>query len=127
MTTCLLNGEIADRISVDDRGLMYGDGVFETIKFTAGLPRFWQGHMDRLEIGCERLAIPKPPQALLLREVQTMAAGMPECVVKIILTRGESTRGYEPSLSPVANRIVAAYPWPPSAQMDSETPFKDKA
>jgi 4-amino-4-deoxychorismate lyase len=118
MTTCLLNGELADGIGINDRGLHYGDGLFETIRIVAGQPRFWQGHMDRLATGCERLVLPVPPQALLLREVQTMAAGMPECVVKIILTRGYSERGYVAPETPDTSRIVIAYPWTPPEQPD---------
>jgi hypothetical protein len=43
---CLVNGEISAHISTADRGLHYGDGVFETIAVLGGMPRFWQLHMD---------------------------------------------------------------------------------
>ncbi len=119
MTSCLMNGELADSIGIDDRGLLYGDGIFETIRISAGKPRFWQGHMERLAMGCERLFLPKPPQALLLREVRTMVAGMPEGVAKIILTRGVAPRGYAPPEFPEATRIVAAYPLAAEGQMDT--------
>ena len=48
MLECLVDGEIADRVSVMDRGLLYGDGLFETMAVMGGTPRFWQGHVDRL-------------------------------------------------------------------------------
>ena len=75
MLECLVDGEIADRVSVMDRGLLYGDGVFETMAVTQGTPRFWQGHVDRLATGCERLGLPQTPQEVLLRELQTVSAG----------------------------------------------------
>ena len=75
MIECLVDGEVSGHISAGDRGLHYGDGLFETIAVIDGQPRFWQGHMDRLAAGCERLDLPVVPQAVLLREVQTVSAG----------------------------------------------------
>ena len=94
MIECLVDGVIRDQVSATDRGLQYGDGLFETIAVFDGQPRFWQGHMDRLAAGCERLGLPVVPQAILLREVQTVAAGRSRCVVKVILTRGTASIGF---------------------------------
>ena len=58
MLECLVEGEISDRISAADRGLQYGDGLFETMAVFQGTPRFWQGHMDRLALGCEHRSSP---------------------------------------------------------------------
>lgn len=112
MLECLVEGEIADRVSVMDRGLLYGDGLFETMAVVQGRPRFWQGHVDRLAAGCERLGLPMTPQEVLLREVQTVSAGQRRCVVKIIITRGASGRGYAPGTDARGNRIVCSWPWP---------------
>ena len=112
MLECLVNGEISDCISTADRGLQYGDGLFETIAVFTGQPRFWQAHVDRLQTGCEELGLPVTPQTVLLREVQTVSAGQRACVVKIILTRGRSGRGYAPAMAVDANRIVCSFPWP---------------
>jgi len=108
----LVNGEISAHVSSADRGLQYGDGVFETIAVLQGLPRFWQLHMDRLTIGCETLGLKHVPQNVLLREAQTVSAGSPFCVVKIIVTRGEAGRGYDPAMATGQSRIVSAYPLP---------------
>ena len=112
MLECLVDGEISDRISAADRGLQYGDGLFETIAVFAGQPRFWQGHMDRLSAGCVQLGLPVTPQAVLLRELNTVCAGQSKCVVKIILTRGVSGRGYESRIPAGSNRIVSSHAWP---------------
>lgn len=112
MLDCLVNGELSSHLHVSDRGLQYGDGVFETIAVFRGQPRFWQEHMDRLVTGCRALGLPESPQAILLREVQTVAAGRPACVVKIIVTRGEATRGYRPQADMPVNRVVAAHSYP---------------
>ncbi|MFT5372207.1 MAG: 4-amino-4-deoxychorismate lyase, partial [Lysobacterales bacterium] len=44
MIECLVNGEILKFVPASDRGLNYGDGVFETIAVIQGRPRLWQEH-----------------------------------------------------------------------------------
>lgn len=112
MIECLVNGVIRDQVSATDRGLHYGDGLFETIAVFDGQPRFWQGHMDRLAAGCERLDLPVVPQAILLREVQTVAAGRARCMVKILLTRGSASIGFRPRAIDECRRIVCSFAWP---------------
>ena len=115
----LVNGELSDVVPAGDRGLAYGDGVFETLRFTAGQPHLWQGHMDRLQRGCERLALPVPDQAQLLREARTVATGERDCVVKIILTRGSGGRGYAPPSTPQPNRVVSCHALPSGLEDDA--------
>jgi 4-amino-4-deoxychorismate lyase len=112
MLECLVEGEISERVSSLDRGLHYGDGLFETMAGFQGTPRFWQGHMDRLAVGCERLGLPLTPQAVLLREVQTVSAGRRRCVVKVIITRGTSGRGYSIAREVQPSRVVCSWAWP---------------
>ena len=115
----LVNGEISAHVSAGDRGLLYGDGVFETIAVLQGLPRFWQLHMDRLATGCNALGLEQLPQNVLLREVQTVSAGSPHCVVKILLTRGESERGYDPAGAGEPCRVVSAHAFPQDVEQDA--------
>jgi 4-amino-4-deoxychorismate lyase len=68
--------------------------------------------MDRLRDGCEQLGIPTPPQSVLLRELKTVSAGKQKCIVKIIVTRGNSGRGFAAENAASPNRIVSAWPWP---------------
>lgn len=116
MLDCMVDGEISSLVAASNRGLSYGDGVFETIAMIKGTPRFWQLHMDRLAIACEVLNIPLVPQQLLLREVQTVTSGRKLCVAKIILTRAESGRGYAAGKPAAPTRIVSAYAWPDQIQ-----------
>ena len=119
MLDCLVDGELSDCVAPDDRGLAYGDGLFETLVVDRGRPRFWQGHMDRLAEGCRRLGIEAPGQGVLLREVQTVAAGEGRCVVKILLTRGSAGRGYGPAEATRPRRVVSAHPWPLSPEQEA--------
>jgi 4-amino-4-deoxychorismate lyase len=116
MRACLVDGEISDRVSAADRGLQYGDGLFETIVVAGGQPRFWQGHIDRLKAGCEQLGFPVVPQEVLLRELKTVSAGQPDCLVRIILTRGLSEPGYPAPENVKLNRVVSAHALPKPAQ-----------
>ncbi len=112
MLDCMVNGELSQVVEASDRGLNYGDGLFETIAVEQGRPRYWADHMQRLASGCQRLALPMPHQAVLLREATTVSHGQSRCIVKICLTRGPGARGYRPSASTAVNRIVSAHAWP---------------
>ena len=112
MNECLVNGEISTLVGTANRGLNYGDGLFETLLVQSGRPHRWQAHMDRLGIGCERLGLSMPPQSILLREVQTVSAGLVDAVVKIIITRGGGDRTYMPPVGEDCVRIVSAHRFP---------------
>jgi len=114
MIECLVNGEISTFIPTTNRGLNYADGLFETLVVHNSRPRHWQAHMDRLGSGCERLGLSMPPQALLLREVQTVSAGLTNAIVKIVLTREGQGRGYTPPESCDCIRVVSAHIFPDS-------------
>ena len=112
MFNCLVNGEISTFIATTNRGLNYADGLFETMVVHNTRPRRWQAHMDRLGAGCERLGMEMPPQSVLLREVQTVSAGMTDAVVKIVLTRDGKGRGYTPPRGGASTRIVSVHDYP---------------
>jgi 4-amino-4-deoxychorismate lyase len=117
----LIDGIETDRLPIDDRGLQFGDGLFETIAVRDGSLCLWHRHFERLRRGAEHLGIPQPGQDLLLRECLRLINGESEGVVKIILTRGGGGRGYGAPESPRPSRILALHPWPnyPSAWGDT--------
>jgi 4-amino-4-deoxychorismate lyase len=99
-------------IAVEDRGLHYGDGVFESALLTRGRVRFLDQHLRRLALGCERLGIVPPDPAVLRSDVQRLSGSAERAVLKIIVTRGIGPRGYRPSSRSKATRVVALYPAP---------------
>jgi 4-amino-4-deoxychorismate lyase len=109
----LVDGLADDRVSALDRGLAYGDGLFETIRAVDGAVPLWDRHMARLSDGCRRLGLPAPDAGVLSRESARVIEGIPDAVVKIIATRGRGERGYAPPGSIRVTRIVAAFPSPP--------------
>ncbi len=108
----LINGSETDCLAVTDRGLQYGDGLFETLAVRDGAPCLWHAHFDRLTRGADRLGISCPPRDLLLHEVRQLAGGESTGVLKIVLTRGSGGRGYGPPESPRPIRILTLHPWP---------------
>jgi 4-amino-4-deoxychorismate lyase len=108
----LVNGVPAVEVSAFDRGLSYGDGLFETIRFVGGHAPLWSRHMQRLSLGCRRLGLPSSEPALLLAEAQAITAGLAHAVVRITVTRGLGERGYAPPPSPQSTRVVAAFDAP---------------
>ena len=104
----LVNGVEASAISVDDRGLQYGDGLFETMAATNGRVRNFTRHMERLAVGCHRLGIPMPDPAILDRECERALTGLGAGSVKIVVTRGPGPRSYRPPAEPAVTRIVVS-------------------
>jgi len=103
----LINGQPAEHISVLDRGFQYGDGLFETLRVSAGKPRRWAQHMARLAAGCQKLRITLPAPTLLLSEAMSLCAGETDAVLKIIVTRGTGKRGYAPPAQTVTTRVLS--------------------
>lgn len=109
--TSLVNGVATDTVSARDRGFQYGDGLFETIAVNCGTPLLWEQHMQRLLAGAVRLDMPPPETALLRAEADQLCRGGERGVLKIILTRGVSGRGYRPDASASATRVLSLSPW----------------
>jgi 4-amino-4-deoxychorismate lyase len=104
----LVNGVDAGAIAADDRGLQYGDGLFETMAARDGRIRAFPLHMSRLEAGCARLGIPMPPPELIEEECLQVLEDLGTGVVKLIVTRGSGPRGYRPPREPTVTRVVMA-------------------
>ena len=111
--SALINGVAGGELSSLDRGLHFGDGVFETIACLRGRARFLALHLERLAHGCRTLGFSPPPAELLRHEVLRLAAVPERSIVKLIVTRGPATvRGYAVSGREQATRLAIRYPWP---------------
>jgi 4-amino-4-deoxychorismate lyase len=108
----LVNGQACEKISSLDRGLLYGDGVFETIAIGDGVPLAWDLHLARLLRGCARLAITGLDTQALAAEAHELCRGGDRGIVKVMVTRGIGQRGYRPEAGVMPTRIVQWHPWP---------------
>lgn len=97
----LVNGVESGKIAADDRGLAYGDGLFETIAVRAGEPRLFAEHLARLREGSRRLQLPPPAKSTLAEQAQRLIVPpAADGTLKIIYTRGSGERGYAPPIEP---------------------------
>ncbi|WP_114241198.1 aminodeoxychorismate lyase [Dyella sp. C9] len=108
----LVDGVPTGTVSAFDRGLAYGDGLFETIRLVQGRAPLWSRHLRRLLEGAVRLRLPAPDPDLLWREAMMVSAGLEHAVVRLTVTRGLGERGYAPPLSATPTRVVAAFDAP---------------
>jgi 4-amino-4-deoxychorismate lyase len=108
-----VNGAALTEVSALDRGLHYGDGLFETIACTSGHARLLDLHLARLREGAQRLRIAVPDLKELAGEITTLGAPAPRAVIKLLLTRGSAlARGYAVTGAETASRVLLRYPWP---------------
>lgn len=103
-----INGIFCQHLSIMDRGLHYGDGLFETISCVNGKLQFWEEHVDRMRAGAKQLAINDLAIDNFSHDVQNLLDrhNVSSCVVKLILTRGAGERGYRSSSPQKVTRIV---------------------
>ncbi|HET6585710.1 MAG TPA: aminotransferase class IV, partial [Nannocystaceae bacterium] len=104
----LVNGVDAGGIAADDRGLQYGDGLFETMVAIGGRVRNFSLHMARLGEGCRRLRFPPLDLDQIETECREALGEQSSGVVKLVLTRGPGPRGYRPPDEPSVTRILTA-------------------
>jgi 4-amino-4-deoxychorismate lyase len=107
-----VDGERASALPLPDRGLDFGDGLFETLLLRDGVPQFQQLHLARLAAGLEVLAFPDCLDKA--RDCLQRAAGQlrdhPWAALRLTVTRGSAPRGYAPPASPTPRIIVTAAP-----------------
>ncbi len=109
---CLIDGVSGRRIPVTDRGLSYGDGLFETLLIHDGRPCQWRRHLDRLGLGCRRLGFPTSAESTLAGEVARLLRGIDRGVLKVLVTRGNGGRGYAPRSEARPRRILSLFAAP---------------
>ncbi|MBS4096513.1 MAG: aminodeoxychorismate lyase [Sulfuricella sp.] len=108
----LVNGQEEERISVRDRGLAYGDGIFRTLTAREGELQYWERQYAKLYEDCLRLDLPCPSELLLRQECEQVSYGQRKCVVKIVVTRGQGNRGYAFPKQNQPTRIVMRADFP---------------
>ncbi|WP_263262878.1 aminodeoxychorismate lyase [Pseudomonas sp. RIT-PI-S] len=106
-----VDGRRASAIGLGNRGLAYGDGLFETIRVRGARLSLLERHLARLALGCQRLGLPLD-EPLLRGELQAYADALGDGVIKLIVTRGDSPRGYAVDPTAPARRIMLGSPLP---------------
>lgn len=105
----------AARISVFDRGLLYGDGCFEVLRTWDGVARDLDAHLDRLYATARFYELQAVERPRLVEAVYKTigAAGPGEHRIRIVLTRGPGGLGQPLAALPPGRSIVIVEPLPP--------------
>jgi len=114
MLTVLVNGKFNSQVSALDRGLLYGQTVFETIAVVNARPRLLGEHLNRLAIGCEKLGISIDFNELefeinLILDSQTK---LKNSVLRVTVTMGEGGRGYQNPIETTNTRVLSLHDYP---------------
>lgn len=108
----LIDGLPASAIPADDRGFAYGDGVFRTLAMYNGRAQWWPQHYAKLVADCDALRITPPVESVLCQDLRSIALQLPDCALRISVTRGSGGRGYAVPEKAQSRRIVSANPLP---------------
>lgn len=111
-----INGVEADLVSVDNRGLAYGDGLFETIAVRSGRCQLLELHLRRLFLGCEKLFLnldrEKLQAELQAFTIQCNAVFPADSVIKLMVCRQPCGRGYGAQPATAVLRILSGFSLP---------------
>ncbi|MBT8495532.1 MAG: aminotransferase class IV [Deltaproteobacteria bacterium] len=111
-----IDGKIVDRqdamVSVFDRGFLFGDSVYETMRTQAGNPVDLQAHLDRLKRSADAISMPLPEPRILERAIdETLAAsGNDESSIRVVVTRGSGEIGLATDLAESSTLIIMVRP-----------------
>ncbi len=117
MSNIFVNGQAQTTISALDRGLLYGDSIFETIALLKGKPLMIDAHLDRLKKGIFTLGFNvdistlKQELGLFLKQ-PSLNLNQSKYVLRLTITRSEQSRGYQPIAGAPATRILSLHDWP---------------
>jgi 4-amino-4-deoxychorismate lyase len=100
-----------------DRGIAYGDGLFETMRAHRGEVFWWDAHWARLQRGARQLRMALPDEAQVRCEAGRLLGGR-AAVAKLVVTRGCGGRGYAPANDAVPTWILSCHPLPPAPPRD---------
>ena len=116
----LVDGVPSASVPADDRGFLYGDGVFRTLRMVAGKPLWWLEQIAKLSEDASRIGLAAPDPAVLSGDLQHLPAQLSDGVLKLILTRGSGPRGYQPPAAQSVRRLVVFDATPVSSQQSSD-------
>jgi branched-subunit amino acid aminotransferase/4-amino-4-deoxychorismate lyase len=117
-----LNGQFVSEakavVPINDRGFMYGDGLFETMRVVEGKPFRMAQHFERMVRGAEflRIKLPHTPKEMQrLAEELIEKNQMPDAILRVVLTRGPGARGYSPADAGPPTLVMSLHATPPQA------------
>ncbi len=102
-------------VSAFDRGFLYGDGLFETLRVMNGVPLRWDAHWRRFALGLQRLGL---SVSWLPEYLRANAANLshhnhlPDALLRLTISRGVGERGYSPRGADAPTFLMSLHPAP---------------
>jgi branched-chain amino acid aminotransferase len=119
------DGQLIESNSVSfdlsDRGLLLGDGLFETLPAFNGIPFLLRQHVDRMVRAAKRTAINVAAEALETAILELACADKAACTIRLTLTRGAGPRGLMPSKDAKPLIFATRSPWNPRLAFGAAT------
>lgn len=116
---------MTDAIAMNDRGLLYGHGAFETLSVAEGVPLFLDYHLSRLQLSLQRLEIPlsiEQVQSDIQEKLQQLTESLSPSlnkacrhrslngILKLLVTAGRGERGYASPSILMPNTLIDWFP-----------------
>ena len=111
VVSSFIDGKPQASLSLNDRGLNYGHGLFETMRLSAGQLPLWNYHRQRLGVGAERLGIALDSSRLDTYLQQALQAFPADGMLKLLLTAGPGPRGYRQQ-GQLSSYVLQYFPLP---------------
>ncbi|KAA3646084.1 MAG: aminodeoxychorismate lyase [Proteobacteria bacterium] len=105
--------DLHDETMWENRALMYGDGVFETIRLVHNRMPLWAWHQQRLQQSCAYLQIKTPDLKAMAGLIQDQATES-NAVIRLTVFRQQATRGYQPH-SHACEWLMSQHPYQPQS------------
>jgi len=112
LTKSWLDGVPAEALPLDDRGVLYGESVFETMAVRDGTILLWRQHWQRLQQAVSALGWPPIDRSLIEAELAAALSPLGQAVVRLTLTGGSGGHGYWPPTPSTVRRIIQCRAWP---------------
>ncbi|MBL4940248.1 MAG: aminodeoxychorismate lyase [Colwellia sp.] len=124
MKFCLVNGIQQNHITIENRGLAYGDGLFTTAKILNGNVQYLTAHIERLLSGCKKLGFTPPVRNELIKQLNAVAKNHALAVLKVIIIASNGGRGYARPVDHSHDLIIMVYDYPTSFNELANTGIK---
>ena len=118
-TYAVFNGQILPQnevaISPSDRGFLYGESLFETVRVHAGMPFRWEQHMARLSFGADVVDLRLPfstDEFLGQTERLIRQNDIAICIARLTVSRESGERGYGFTGHEQSNSLITIHPLP---------------
>lgn len=102
-------GENEARISVFDRGFLYGDSIYEVIRSYGQVPFAMKEHLRRLHRSADAIEMDLPMSSMQIEsEIRKLIAeaGNPDSYIRVVVTRGEGEISLDPAMAVNAHTII---------------------